>query len=91
MLLIRDGHRIAAVAGYLLFAVAPFWFTPHAGGPSEYGFHWLTTLAANCFLMADLVFLGYMALRELRGTQPPQGQVEDLARRPEVMKPGVQA
>src|SRR5262249_38915463 len=34
VLLIRGGHRIAAGAGYLLFAVAPFWYTPHAGGPS---------------------------------------------------------
>ena len=78
VLLIRDGHRIAAVTGYLLFAVAPFWFTPHAAGPREYGFHWLTTLVANCFLVAGLVFLGYMALRELRGARRPRGQVEDL-------------
>jgi len=86
VLLIRDGHRIAAVAGYLLFAVPPFWFTPHAGGPREYGFHWLTTLVANCFLVADLVFLGYMALSALRSTQRPPGQVRDLALpgRPEV-------
>jgi len=55
--LIRGGHRIAAAAGYLLFAVAPFWFTPHAAGPNEYGFHWLTTLVANCFLIAGLAFL----------------------------------
>ena len=61
VLLIRDGHRIAAVAGYLLFAVAPFWFTPHAGGPREYGFHGLVTLAANSFLLAGLAFLGFMA------------------------------
>ena len=50
VLLVRAGHRIAAAAGYLLFAVAPFWFTPHAAGPREYGFHWLLTLVANCFL-----------------------------------------
>jgi hypothetical protein len=31
VLLIRAGHRIAAAAGYLLFAVAPFWFTPARG------------------------------------------------------------
>ena len=65
VLLIRGGHRIAAAAGYLLFAVAPFWFTPHAAGPREYGFHWLTTLVANCFLVAGLAFLGYMALTQL--------------------------
>jgi len=61
MLLLRSGHRIAATAGYLLFAVAPFWFTPHAAGPREYGFHWLLTLVANCFLIAGLAFLAYMA------------------------------
>jgi hypothetical protein len=81
VLLIRDGHRIAAAAGYLLFAVAPFWFTPHAAGPREYGFHWLTTLVANCFLIAGLAFLGYLALAQLRG--PRRGE-------PEGMKPGIQ-
>jgi hypothetical protein len=81
VLLVRDGHRLAAAAGYLLFALAPFWFTPHAAGPREYGFHWLMTLVANCFLLAGLTFLGYLAWRalaELRGAQRPQGQVEDL-------------
>jgi alpha-1,2-mannosyltransferase len=74
VLLIRDGHRIAAAAGYLLFAVAPFWITPHAAGPREYGFHWLTTLVANCFLIAGLAFLGYMALTQLGSPQRAQGQ-----------------
>ena len=69
VLLLRDGHRIAAGFGYLLFAVAPFWFTPHAAGPREYGFHWLVTLVANCYLLAGLAFLGYMALTQLR--RPP--------------------
>jgi len=83
VLLLRSGHRIAAGAGYLLFAVAPFWFTPHAGGPREYGFHWLTSLVANCFLLAGLAFLGYMALTQLvlvkRGRQQRgRGQTEDL-------------
>ena len=78
VLLIRDGHRIAAAAGYLLFAVAPFWFTPHAAGPDEYGFHWLTTLVANCFLVAGLAFLGYMALAQLRGPQRALRRGEDL-------------
>jgi hypothetical protein len=61
VLLFRSGHRVAASAGYLLFAVAPFWFTPHAGGPREYGFHGPATLAANCFLAAGLAFGGFMA------------------------------
>ena len=66
VVLIRSGHRIAAAAGYLLFALAPFWFTPHAAGPREYGFHWLLTLVANCFLIAGLAFGAHMALAELR-------------------------
>ena len=78
VLLIRDGHRIAAAAGYLLFAVAPFWFTPHAAGPREYGFHWLTTLVANCFLIAGLAFLAYMALTQLRRPQRGHDPGEDL-------------
>ncbi len=72
VLLVRSGHRIAAALGYLLFAVAPFWFTPHAAGPREYGFHWLLTLVANCFLIAGLAFLAYMAYTTLKG------QAEDL-------------
>jgi hypothetical protein len=66
ILLVRSGHRIAAAAGYLLFALAPFWYTPHAAGPREYGFHGLLTLVANCFLIAGLVFLGYMAWQAYR-------------------------
>jgi len=61
VVLVRAGHRVAAGLGYLLFAVAPFWYTPHSGGPREYGFHWLVTLAANCYLIAGLAFLGYVA------------------------------
>ena len=78
VLLLRAGHRIAAGAGYLLFAVAPFWFTPHAAGPREYGFHWLTTLVANCFLLAGVAFLAYMALTQLRPPQRAGDQAEDL-------------
>ena len=82
VLLVRSGHRIAAALGYLLFAVAPFWFTPHAAGPREYGFHWLLTLVADCFLIAGLAFLAFMAytaLTQRSGAQRPQGQAEDLA------------
>jgi len=69
VLLFRSGHRVAATAGYLLFAAAPFWFTPHAGGPREYGFHWLVTLAANCFLAAGLAFGGFMAWQAWKTTR----------------------
>jgi alpha-1,2-mannosyltransferase len=86
VLLVRYGHRIAAAIGYLLFALAPFWYTPHSGGPREYGFHWLLTLVANCFLIAGLAFGAYMAayayrsggLAQLGRSQRPRGQAEDL-------------
>jgi len=81
VLLVRGRHRIAGTCGYLLFAVAPFWYTPHSGGSREYGFHWLLTPVANCFLIAGLVFWGYLAwsaLAELRRPEGPQGQGEDL-------------
>ncbi len=86
VLLVRSRHWIAAAAGYLLFAVAPFWDTPHRGGPREYGFHWLLTLVANCFLIAGLAFFAYMTacayrsrgLAELGRSQDPQGQATDL-------------
>jgi hypothetical protein len=63
VVLFRSGHRVAAGTGYLLFALAPFWFTPHAAGPREYGFHWLVTLVANCFLITGLAFLAYLVRR----------------------------
>jgi alpha-1,2-mannosyltransferase len=52
--------RIAAVLTYLLFAIAPMWFTPWHGGPSESGFHGLVTLIANCYVIAGGLFLAYM-------------------------------
>ncbi len=89
VLLVRSGHRIAAAADYLLFALAPFWYTPHSGGPREYGFHWLLTLVANCFLIAGLAFLAFMAfvawhayrsrgLAQLGRSRGAERQVEDL-------------
>src|SRR5579872_792156 len=77
IVLIRSGHRAVAGLGYLLFAVAPFWYTPHSGGPREYGFHWLVTLVANCYLIGGLVFLAYMARRAypvMTASPPPPDQ-----------------
>jgi len=58
------GARIAAAAAYVLFALAPMWWTPHPvrPGTAQTGFHGLTTLTANCFLIAGLAFLGYMTV-----------------------------
>lgn len=65
VILVQGGKRsrIAAACAYVLFVLAPMWFTPRDGGPSEYGFHGLLTLVANCYLIAGLAFLGYMARR----------------------------
>jgi alpha-1,2-mannosyltransferase len=58
------GARIAAGSAYLLFALAPMWWTKHPVRPgmAQTGFHGLTTLTANCFLVAGLAFLAYMAV-----------------------------
>jgi hypothetical protein len=54
--------RIAAVCAYVLFCVAPMWWTPHAGAGGDFGWHGLVTVTANCFLVAGLAFLAYMAI-----------------------------
>jgi hypothetical protein len=65
VVLARGGtdSRIAALCGYLLFIMAPMWWTPRSGGPREYGFHGWLTLIANCYLVAGLAFLAYMTRR----------------------------
>jgi hypothetical protein len=81
IVLVRSGYRVTAGLGYLLFAVAPFWYTPHSGGPSEYGFHWLLTLVANCYLIAGLAFLAFMAGQAyLVLTAPPPAAAEEESR-----------
>jgi alpha-1,2-mannosyltransferase len=68
--------RLAAAAGgWLLFAVAPMWFTPWHGHTAQYGWHSLRTLTANGFLLAGLAYLTWstaatfrhsITLREIR-------------------------
>ncbi len=64
VILLRGGKRskIAAGFGYLLFVIAPMWFTP-LYGPANYGFHGAETIVANCYPIAGLAFLGYMCWR----------------------------
>jgi Glycosyltransferase family 87 len=68
IVLAREGvrGRIAAACGFLLFAVAPLWWTPHSLTRPTDGFHGLITLVANCYLVAGSVFLAYMAWRACR-------------------------
>lgn len=72
--------RITAVFTYLLFAIAPMWFTPWHGGPSESGWHGLLTIVANCFTLAGAAFLGYMCWRAYvlvrHRTDPPEPAAE---------------
>lgn len=83
VVLVQGGRRskIAAAGGYLLFVVAPMWFTPRNGGRSEYGFHWLVTLVANCYLIAGLAFVAYMARRAylIRGDSAGTAVTTDAA------------
>jgi len=58
--------RIAAACAYVLFCVAPMWFTQHSGAGGDYGWHGLVTLIANCFLIAGLAFLGSMTVSTWR-------------------------
>lgn len=60
--LVRAGGRAraCAVGAYVLFALAPQWWTPHDGGPGEYGWHGWVTAVANCYLIAGVAFLAYM-------------------------------
>src|SRR5580704_3254476 len=78
VVLVRGGARarVAAVCAYLLFVLAPMWWTPHPArpGPAQYGFHWVTTLIANSFLIAGLAFLVYMAVWTWLGGANGQGQ-----------------
>ncbi|MGI5164203.1 glycosyltransferase 87 family protein [Spirillospora sp. CA-253888] len=80
VLLVRDGRQVVAAGTYALFVLAPMWWTPHDGGPREYGFHGLTTLVANCYLVAGLTFLAYMAVRSGR----PAGRTTTPVTRPVV-------
>ncbi len=88
IVLLRGGiaSRIAAACGYLLFVLAPMWWTPWSWNTSESGFHGLMTLTANCFLIAGLAFLAYMAVyawrpetRRCDGSAPASPGAPDLA------------
>ena len=63
--LARDGKRarIAAACAFLLFGLAPLWWTPHSLLRPTYGFHGFVTVVANCYLAAGLMFLTYMGWR----------------------------
>ncbi|TDB79544.1 DUF2029 domain-containing protein [Actinomadura sp. KC216] len=77
--LIRNNNRGMAACGYVLFVLAPMWWTPHNGHPLQYGFHPLITPVANCYLLAGLFFLLHTAVR-LRHEPPDRGCKEPKSR-----------
>jgi uncharacterized membrane protein len=97
VVLLRGGRasRIAAVCGYILFALAPFWFTPHSHEAGAYGFHGFETLVANSYLIAGLAFLAYMAVMAYRrpgakteaASEP--ATVSTLTSKPEIVDSGL--
>jgi hypothetical protein len=83
IVLLRAGaaSRVAAACGYLLFVLAPMWWTPHPGDNAQYGFHGLTTLTANCFMLAGVGFLSVMACHAWRTRpSPPSGSSPSCSR-----------
>lgn len=56
----RRSRAVAAI-GFVVFAIGPMWWTPHFGGPDEYGWHGLTSLVANSYLIAGVGFLAWFA------------------------------
>jgi hypothetical protein len=68
VVLARGGTRgrLAAAGGFVVFALAPMWWTPHAGQSGDYGIHSLLALPANCFLIAGLAFMIYLAVQVRR-------------------------
>lgn len=79
VVLLRYGTQGRVVAGctYVIFAVAPMWWTPHSGAAGDYGAHGLVTVAANCFLFAGVGVMAYIGLRTWR----PGSGVPRLGRR----------
>jgi alpha-1,2-mannosyltransferase len=60
------GSRVAAACGYLLFGLAPMWWTPHAGQAGDYGSHGVITVLANSFLIAGVAFMIYLTAQTCR-------------------------
>jgi len=67
VVLVRYGARGPATCLYVLFALAPMWWTPHSGEAGDYGLHGLVTVLANCFLFAGMSVMAYICVR----TWPP--------------------
>jgi len=84
---VRGGFRsrVAAACGYLLFVLAPMWWTPHFGVAGDYGWHGVQTLVANCFLIGGLAFIIYMAVLTWR-LRSADSQLTDQVRRGDMVR-----
>jgi hypothetical protein len=73
VVLARGGlaSRVAAGCAYLVFVLAPMWWTPHSGESGDYGSRGVVTVIANCFLIAGLAFLGHMTVQTVRMRRSP--------------------
>jgi alpha-1,2-mannosyltransferase len=69
LVLVRAGHRRAALAVGAVFLASPLWWTPHHGGPAEYGLHGLLTVVANAYLVTGLALLAYLTAAAARPVQ----------------------
>src|SRR5215469_16801612 len=66
VLLLRYGAWGMAACAFVIFALAPMWWTPHSGLGGGYGAHGLITVVANCFLLAGMGIIAYICLRTWR-------------------------
>jgi alpha-1,2-mannosyltransferase len=68
VVLVRYGAdgRVVASAAYVIFALAPMWWTPHSGAAGDYGARGLITLVANSFLFAGMGVMAYICVRTWR-------------------------
>ncbi|RZS90357.1 alpha-1,2-mannosyltransferase [Motilibacter rhizosphaerae] len=60
LVLAAERPRAAATA-YAVLLVSPPWWTPHDGGPREYGWHGLVTVAADAYLLLGVGLLALLA------------------------------
>jgi len=84
VVLARYGARgqIAAGCVYVIFVLAPMWWTPHAGVAGDYGAHGPVTVIANCFLFAGIGVITYICVRTWRpepGSSRLRSQAADSA------------
>jgi alpha-1,2-mannosyltransferase len=69
----RRRDRVVVAGCYAVFLTGLPWWTPHDGGAAEFGWHGVTTLAADSYAVVGLVLLGSLSWLLVR---PPRGSAE---------------